>query len=116
MADVLDLHVNLSEQVPMNEILVPGLDPKIAHIVHVLRAGGVETYESCQGGEGHSYPEPTVRFFGQYDEGFRAYAWAKQHGLPVCDLRRCWIDQGGELVGPHWEMTFFLKPEPEDKG
>ncbi len=29
-------------------------------MVEVLRAAGVETFESCEGGAGHSYPEPTV--------------------------------------------------------
>ncbi len=25
-----------------------------------LRSGGIETFESCQGGPGHSFPDPTV--------------------------------------------------------
>ena len=31
----------------------------------------METFESCQGGAGHAYPEPTVRFFGEKAAGYR---------------------------------------------
>lgn len=102
-----DLKLQLTSQVLEDEIHIPGLDPGIEHEVTILRQGGVETYESCQGGDGHSYAEPTIRFHGQVDEGFRAYAWAKQHALKVKDLRRAWVEIDGELTGPHWEMTFW---------
>lgn len=46
-----------------------GLDPGIRDAVVALRRGGVETFESCQGGAGHAYPEPTIRFFGGQPEG-----------------------------------------------
>jgi hypothetical protein len=83
-----------------------GLDPSIAQYVHVLRAAGVETFESCQGGEGHSAVEPIVRFFGVKSEGFRALDVALTHGLPVLDLRRYWQIIDGEPCGPYWEMAF----------
>ena len=88
--------------------LVPGLDTEIAPIVENLRAHGIETFESCQGGDDHSYPEPTVRFHGQKGAGFRALAVAFEHGLRVTALRRIWLIQDGEPVGPYWEMTFRL--------
>ena len=37
------------------------LDPKIRRIVQILRENGIETYESCEGGDDHAYTEPTVR-------------------------------------------------------
>jgi hypothetical protein len=83
-----------------------GLDPGIRSYVEVLVGAGVETFESCQGGEGHAFPEPTVRFHGQREEGFRAFAVAQQHALPVFAVRRVWDVIDGELTGPHWEMTF----------
>ncbi len=83
------------------------LDRWISFAVKVLSEGGVETYESCEGGEGHSFPEPTVRFHGNHVEGFRAYAIAVNYGLPVFSLRRFWSVDDGELDGPHWEMTFY---------
>jgi hypothetical protein len=82
------------------------LDPEIKPYVEVLIAAGVETFESCQGGEGHSMPEPTVRFHGEKPDGFRALAIALENGLPVLDLRRYWSIVDGEPTGPYWEMTF----------
>jgi hypothetical protein len=40
------------------------LDPEIAAYVDVLDAAAIETFESCEGGEGHAFFEPTVRFYG----------------------------------------------------
>jgi hypothetical protein len=82
------------------------LDLGIKYYVETLRASGVETFESCEGGEGHSMPEPTVRFHGQRGEGFRALAIALEHALPVLDLRRYWAIIDGEPTGPYWELTF----------
>jgi hypothetical protein len=68
-----------------------GLDAGIAGFVAMLREHGVETFESCDGSAGHSYTEPTVRFFG--------------HGFPVECLRRFWDVIEGEPRGPYWEIT-----------
>jgi hypothetical protein len=82
------------------------IDPGIAREVRVLWENGVETFESCEGGQGHTFPEPTVRFFGDHAEGFRALSIALRAGLRVSALRRYWQVEHGEPVGPHWEMTF----------
>ena len=87
----------------------PPLDPGIAPMVLALVAAGVETFESCEGGEGHAYPEPTVRFHGGHAEGFRALAVALVARLPIFTLRRVWDIQDGEPTGPCWEMTFITK-------
>ena len=84
------------------------LDPKIRQVVKILFENGIETFESCDGGPGHAFYEPTVRFFGQRSEGFRALSIAMQHGLRVSELRRYYSVGDGEPVGPHWEMTFRL--------
>lgn len=81
-------------------------DPEIAGIVELLRQHGVETFESCQGGEGHCFPAPTIRFHGHRDEGYRVVALALAHGLPAVALRRYWTISEGELTGPQWEITF----------
>lgn len=86
------------------------LDRCISYAVKVLRDAAVETYESCEGGEGHAFTEPTIRFFGGASEGLRVAAVALQYGLPVSDLRRFWTVIDGELSGPHWEITFHQKP------
>jgi hypothetical protein len=85
------------------------LDPGVAAYVVALRAAGIETYESCEGGEGHAYPEPTVRFHGQRGEGFRALSVALDNALPVRAIRRHWQVLDGEPVGPNWEMTFYRR-------
>lgn len=84
------------------------LDPGIRAFVVVLDAAGIETFESCEGGEGHAFPEPTIRFYGDLGEGFRALAAALRTGpLPVQALRRVWdVDRAGEPSGPNWEITF----------
>jgi hypothetical protein len=89
----------------------PPLDSGIARAVHVLRDAGVETYESCQGGEGHSYPEPTIRFHGGEGEGYRAFGVALTHALPVSSLRRNWSFEDGAITGPNWELVFWKQTD-----
>jgi hypothetical protein len=91
---------------PFRAVGVRPIDPGIRRQVRVLSENGIETTESCEGGKGHSFAEPTVRFSGGQAEGFRALGIALQHGLKVAELRRYWSIQDGEPVGPYWEMTF----------
>lgn len=90
----------------------PPLDKGIEKAVIVLQAGGVETFESCQGGEGHAYPEPTVRFHGDRAEGLRALSVALRADLPVAALRRVWPVDDGEPTGPWWELTLSSGDDP----
>ena len=99
------------EQVPPSTSKPPPphdeiLDPGIAPIVKVLRESGVETCQSCQSGEGHSYPEPTIEFYGDRWEGLRAVEVVRTHAFPLRSLRCCWNYIFGELEGPIWDMTF----------
>jgi hypothetical protein len=82
------------------------IDAGISETVALLRSEGVETFESCEGGAGHTFAEPTVRFHGDRSEGFRALAVAMQRGLPICELRRTWPLVDGEPTGPWWELIF----------
>ena len=82
------------------------LDTGIKHAVIALRRAGVETFEFCQGGSGHAYPESTVRFHGGLSEGYRAVAAAMDAGLPIAELRPGWPILDGEVTGPWWELTF----------
>lgn len=93
----------------------PQLDPGIRAYVEALNAGGVETFESCQGGHGHTYAEPTIRFSGDRAVGFRALAVAYTTGLPVAELRRTWPIIDGEPTGPYWELT-FSRPATSRRG
>jgi len=82
------------------------LDCGIKDAVCIFQAEGIETYESCEGGPGHAYPDPTIRFLGDNSEGYKAYAIALRNGLPVSELRRVWVTEEGNLRGPYWEITF----------
>ncbi|MCA9751544.1 MAG: hypothetical protein KC591_05090 [Gemmatimonadetes bacterium] len=81
------------------------LDPGIRRAVRVLQFAGVETFESCEGGEGHAFHQPTIRFHGGAPAGYRAVSAALEHGLRVDALRRYWTVIDGELTGPFWELT-----------
>lgn len=87
----------------------PPLDAGIRRAVEILVKAGVETFESCEGGEGHSYSEPTIRFHGDRSEGFRVLALVLQNNLPVSTLRRAWNLNNGEPTGPIWEIVFWEK-------
>jgi len=82
------------------------LDPGIRRAVLILRRAGIETCESCEGGVGHAFPDPTIRFHGSTWAGYRAFAIAMEHGLPVLHLRYSYGVEGGQLGPPRWEMTF----------
>ena len=90
----------------------PPLDPGIAPAVQALVDEGIETFESCEGGEGHAFLQPTIRFHGQRDEGLRALAVVLRSGLPVVHLRRVWDIIDGEPSGPHWELAFAPSSDP----
>jgi hypothetical protein len=88
------------------------LDPGIRAAVELLDQGGIETYESCHGGQGHAYPEPTVAFGGGRDEGWRALAiilyYGKDRGLGnLKELRRAWSIRDGEPLELHWELVWY---------
>jgi hypothetical protein len=85
------------------------LDDGIEAYVRILRSKGIDTFESCEGGDTHSFAEPTVRFHGNAVEGFRAFAVAADHGLPVREVQRVWDVIDGTLDGPHWQMVFRCK-------
>lgn len=89
------------------------VDSGIQHAVRVLWENGVETFSSCEGGPGHSFQRPTVRFYGEQSEGFRALGIALQHGLDVLELRRFWLVYQGEASGPYWELNFRAPAVPE---
>jgi len=82
-------------------------DKGIRREVEILQAAGIETFESCQGGKGHTFPEATVRFNGGHTEGLRALHVALSNRLNAYNLRRVWGISEGEVNGPWWEITFF---------
>ena len=91
------------------EYLEQTLDPWIKPFVLRLIEEGVETYESCDGGPDHSFPEPTIRFHGPLAEGYRVMWIALALGWPVNSVRRVWQCIEKEFDGPRWEITLYRK-------
>lgn len=87
-----------------------GLDPGIVDFVRFLQEAGIETTESCQGGEGHAFPEPTVRFNGDNSEGFKALAATMQAQLPVQNCGGCGLCRMANLTAPSGNWCFTPKP------
>lgn len=83
------------------------MDSKIMKLVEVLLEWGVETYESCQGGEGHPVDEPMVRFHGGRFEGVHAYRVAMLNGFNVKKINRFWNVIEEEIDGPSWELVLW---------
>ena len=82
------------------------LDLGIVRAVQILIDADIATYESCQGGEGHAYHEPTVRFKGSPACGWRALATLMTYDLPIGRLSQTWEFVNGVPDGPVWEVTF----------
>jgi hypothetical protein len=96
-----------------------GLDPGIRFAVRVLHAAGIETCQSCQGGEGHAYDVPTVEMVSTGDDaqGFAALAVLQQYGLPVADVSIKWPILHGLPYERLWVVTFFetMEDRADDK-
>lgn len=91
----------------------PPLDKGIERAVVTLCEAGVDTFESCEGGKGHAYPEPTVRFRGSDRDAQKALDAAMSQRLPVAELRKTWPMIDGRRTGPWWEMTFVSISQPD---
>jgi len=88
--------------------LVP-IDPGIVLAVKILKDAGISTIESCEGGDGHAYREPTVKFAGERATGWAAVARLMTFGLPVRCVGQMWTFQEGHPTGPNWHVTFWRK-------
>jgi hypothetical protein len=108
--DITELHAfcrTIQPWDPPTKKFVALLDPGIAEAVVILRDHGVETHQSCQGGEGHAYFVPTVDFQGGAAAGYKAVSVARQHGLPVRSLQRVWNVQGDDIHEVFWRIVFW---------
>ena len=95
-------------------VLITGAARRVgASIARVLHAAGFETCQSCQGGKGHSYPEPTIDMvaLGDDAQGFGALAALRQYGLPVAELSITWRIANGLPFEKLWRIVFFKTME-----
>lgn len=84
--DTLLHHVELDD-------FYAGIDAGIRFAVRVLHAAGIETCQSCEGGQGHSYKEPSIdlRADGPHRaSGFRALSALADYGLHVRRVELVW--------------------------
>lgn len=88
------------------------LDKGIALAVKVLIDNGVETFESCQGGKGHCFQYPTIRFFGDKTEGYRAFDALAKKGFRVICLQRSWSIDNNEIGAPYWQLELAETGQP----
>ena len=89
------------------------LDPGIRFAVRVLHANGFETCQSCQGGKGHAYDEPTVEMVAEAAcaTGFGALAVLQTYWLPVNAVALVWPVRNGLPYEKLWRLTFFKTME-----
>ena len=88
--------------------LVP-IDLGIVRAVKILRDAGVVTIESCEGGDGHAYSEPTIQFSASRAGGWSALSELMTYGLPVRRIGQMWSMTDGHPTGPTWVVTFWRK-------
>lgn len=85
-----------------------GLDPGIRFAVRVLHAQGIETGQSCEGGEGHAYDRPTIDLLGYSPGvGFAAFAALTAYGLRVRDIAVLWSADKDLLGENFWRITLW---------
>jgi hypothetical protein len=85
------------------------LDLGIVRAVRVLRESGFHTIESCQGGDGHCYPEPTIEFEASRGGGWHALGLLMDFGFPIKRIGQLWTMTEGMPAGPVWHVTFWRR-------
>jgi hypothetical protein len=107
-------HSIVDSKMPVRQIMwsdpnaYDGIDPGIRFAVRVLHAAGIETCQSCQGGQGHCYLEPTIEMVCGGDDatGFAALHALNTYVLPVQDIAILWPVKNGLPYERLWRITF----------
>lgn len=89
-----------------------GLDAGIRFAVKVLHAQGIDTGQSCEGGEGHSYDRPSIDIDEGITAGFAAFHALMQYGLAVHSLAWHYPIHDGVPAGPFWRIELG-RPYPD---
>lgn len=82
------------------------LDKGIRFAVRVLHAKGFETCQSCQGGKGHCYNNPTIDLISSGDDswGFAAISALQDYGIIVTDISLHWSVRNGFPYDRIWRI------------
>lgn len=79
------------------------MDPGIICAVRIFQEHGIETCQSCQGGDGHSYEWPTVDIYGA---PWKALDVANNYRLPVLAVSERFGIVDGRPVEHFWRIEF----------
>lgn len=80
------------------------LDPGIREAVRVLNEAGIGTWQSCEGGDGHAFPEPTICIVGGFpNAGERAVAALRAAGYYPYQLSL--VFTAPEFDDPRYQIT-----------
>lgn len=95
----------------MEKEVVAGLDPGIRAAVKTLWSCGIETFESCEGGEGHVWKWPFVAFHGTEGEALAAFRLLIEEGFPAAVLNHAWrhCPDCYPHLNEEWEIIFLDK-------
>jgi hypothetical protein len=91
--------------------IINKVDEVIKPAVKILLEHGFNTFESCQGGEGHAFTEPTIRFTGTEFDLIIAYELCQHYKLNVDCVRRVYLknpvyNQNLEVITENWIHPF----------
>jgi len=90
---------------------IDNLDDIIRPAVKIMLEHGFYTFESCQGGEGHAFTEPTIRFEGTEFDLIIAYELCTHYKLNVSCVRRVYeknpvYNKNLEEITENWTRPF----------
>ena len=101
----------MRKKIPWRTMMMPDswylkLDRGIRFAVRVLHARGFETCQSCQGGRGHCYDQPTIDLNATGDDawGFAAVAALQDYGIQVMDVSLHWNIRHGLPYDRKWRI------------
>ena len=89
----------------MAEVPWDDIDPDIRAAVHALADYEIDTFSSCQGGDGHPCLMPEILFHGDENAGLYAVWLLEAQGFRVWDLSRTWDLDHGLPRQPFWRVT-----------
>jgi hypothetical protein len=93
------------------------IDPEIAPALHALADYGIDTFASCQGGEGHASFMPEILFYGDENAGLYAVWLLEAAGFRVWELSRHWDLDHSLPRQPWWRVAMrSLKPMGPRRG
>lgn len=91
--------------------ILSAVDEVIRPAVKIMREHSFSTFESCQGGKGHPFTEPTIRFNGTEFDLITAYELCYHYKLNVTCVRRVYVknpvyNNKWEEITENWTRPF----------